>query len=166
MTRRLDDTKVGEYKNNWFFELIQLLIAIAGCVALFIVPITYVADEGVSVVTYLFGEHSNNYLLALAIVLASSIGLLLLNIFLILAIPNVNKSVYVKISKVIEMILSITCFVMLGYYLYTIVTTSLYEGEMLSKVFTDISIYIVVVQLALINSMLVYFNSKKVSIYD
>lgn len=166
MTRRLDDTKVGEYKNNWFFELIQLLIAIIGCVVLFVVPITYNADKGISVISYLFSEHSNNYLLALSIVLAASIGILLLNIFLILAIPNVNKSVYVKVSKVIEAVLSIGCFSMLGYYMYTLISSSTYEGEMLSKIFIAVSIYIVVVQLSLINSLLLYFNSKKVSIYD
>ena len=41
MVRRLDDTKVGEYKNSWFFEVVQLLISIAGCVAVFLLPITY-----------------------------------------------------------------------------------------------------------------------------
>ena len=176
MVRRLDDTRVGEYKNNWFFELVQLLISILGCVAVFLVPITYLkstsADgseilDGVSPVSYLFTQPDDCYLKTLSIVVVSFFGLVLLNIFLTLAIAKVNKSIYVKISKVIEILCALACFVLIGYYMYSLFNTAtlINMGEVKSLI-KNIFIYLAIIELALINAIFMYFNSKKVSIYD
>ena len=171
MVRSLDDTKVGEYKNSWFFQLVQLLISILGCVAVFLLPITYISDasgglDGQSPIIYLFSNPSNEYARILSVLIVIFFGFILLNIFAILAVPSVSKSVYVRVSKVIEGILAAGCLAMLAYYMVYLFNHSLINMGNAELMYKVVLMYIGIVGFALVNSVFVYFTSKKVSIYD
>jgi hypothetical protein len=178
MVRRLDDTKVGEYKNSWFFEVVQLLISIAGCVAVFLLPITYsvaventeleelIHYDGLAPIQYLFTNPEPCYAKTLSIIMVIFFGFLLLNIFVLLAVPKVSKTVYVKVSTIIEGILSLSCLVLLAYYLLHLFNIHAVDLSMAKTMYKMIILYGGIIGLALINSIFVYFTSKKVSIYD
>ena len=175
MVRRLDDTKVGEYKNSWFFELVQLLLSILGCIAVFLIPITYNVVKGesettmtpMSPVNYLFSDPAGCYTKVLSIAIVVFFGFLLLNIFALLAIPKVSKSVYVKVSKIIEGILALVCIALLSYYMVHLFNSNYFVNmDHVEGMYKLVIIYIGIIGFALINSIFVCFTSKKVSIYD
>lgn len=175
MVRRLDDTKVGEYKNSWFFELVQLLISILGCIAVFLVPITYSITkeeditkmDGLSPVNYLFSNPDSCYTKVISIMIVIFFGFLLLNIFALLAIPKVSKSVYVKVSKIIEGVLALVCIGLLSYYMIYLFNNRYFvDMGHVENMYKLVIIYIGIIGFALVNSIFVCFTSKKVSIYD
>lgn len=174
MVRRIDDTKVGEYKNNWFFEIVQLLISIAGCISVFLIPITFnVARSsevttaiGISPVKYLLSNPEINYVQILSLVIVSFFGFLLANIFMLIAIPKISKTVYVKISKIIEGAFALVCLALLGYYFIYLFNNGMINSFNVEEVYKIVIVYELIVGFALINSIFVCFTSKKVSIYD
>ena len=178
MVRRLDDTKVGEYKNSWFFEVVQLLISILGCVVVFLLPITYSTTEittelgietkidGLPPIQYLFTNPEPCYAKTLSIIMVIFFGFLLLNIFVLLAVPKVSKTVYVKVSKIIEGLLALSCLVLLAYYLLHLFNIHALDLNMAKNMYKMIILYGGIIGFALVNSIFVYFTSKKVSIYD
>lgn len=166
MKRRLNEGRVGEYRGNLFLNVIYTIITIVSIVALFIVPISYNGQltftnlVKLSPVNHLIDYGTNDILGYFSLSLVILLGFTFISSYLCFSIPKLGKSVYVKIAKIIEILLSFVALFALALSLYNTDTT--YFKEHLIIYYSWQFILISIIVLAGLN----YFKMKKISIYD
>ena len=153
MARHLDDYGVGEYKSNWWLTLIYALVILA----VFLLPFS---NEYLSPVNYLI-KHSHEGLYGVGSILFIILfGVSLINVYLCNSNFKIARSVYCKIARVLELLVAISCLVV--YALAILNSGDIIELKLIKCFFIWLSIDLVVIVLTLIN----YFKTKKISIYD
>lgn len=173
MIRKLDDTRVGEYKVAWGWNFIYTIFIVIGIVALFLFPIIMnhtVSDDsklaiieyigkGISPVNYLIDNQTDNMYGYCSIAYIAFFSVLFINLFMCLSVRKLGKGSYSKVSKIIEFILGIIC-VLLH-------TATLFNNENIEKNTFQYFIFWVALTLTIsFLSLIIYFNIKKISIYD
>lgn len=160
MKRRLDDTKVGEYKTNWWWTFFYTIMIVAGIVGIFLFPITQNGVDGVSPVNYLYKGDYKNFLGNCSLFYVALVAILFINTFFTLSIPRLGKSVVVKINKIFELLLALSALTLhVVYVLYY--SSENFEVE--CKYFCFWMTFTVVI---MIFSLINYYETKKISIYD
>lgn len=164
MARRLDDTRVGEYKVNWGYNFIYTILILSGVVGVFLLPTCVVKNGDLetfySPVNYLINNDYHNMAGVCSIAYISLFGLLLLNAFLTLSINKLFKSFWVKTSKIIELILVIGC--LTTHAIYLLNSGNINHLALIKYYFYWLPIMISIIIFCLIN----YFRTKKITIYD
>lgn len=157
MTRHLDDYGVGEYKSNWWLTILYALVILLGVVSVFLLPYS---NEYLSPVNYLI-KHSSNGLYGVGSILYIILfSISLINIFLCNNNFKISRSIYCKISRILELFLAISCLVI--YCLAILESGNIIELRLVKCFFIWNAISFAMILLALIN----YFKIKKISIYD
>ena len=179
MARRLDDYRVGEYKASVLMNFLQSLFILYGIVSLFLsslpggIKIVEEPGEGVYVavlkykiiyqspVRVLENANFNEFKSILALACILYIGYLFMNLFISLLLPSIGRSVYVKASKIVEVVLGLILLIGFNYYLFTIIDI---DNELI-----NIGGFIrwqFIILLNVFASLLSYYKVKKISIYD
>ena len=181
MTRNLDNYKSGEYKSNIIMNVIQTILIILGITCLFFLPLPYgiesvveptgeiIALPVITITTWyspfklLIEAHSFELSTFLSVTMVIYVSFLFINLIVSLFSPNVSKSSYIKVGKIIEVILGIVVLGVLYYYLLVRGDANI-KGEAF-----EINNFVgwqCIVLLNIFGSLLNYFNTKKISIYD
>lgn len=169
MIRKLDDTHVGEYKVSLAMTYISAIIIVLGVIGLFLLPITQTVIEvtevefimeSLSPVNYLLNNSYNTLYGYSSIAYIVLFSVLFINMFLCLSIPKIGKGIYSKICKIIEFFLSVGCLIL---HSASVLTTDLSDPYVLIKYFF---FWLPIIFLIIILSIISYFTTKKISIYD
>ena len=157
MARHLDDTRVGEYKSNWGLMFVYTIIILVGVVCLFLLPFS---NEELSPVNYLIKySHEGLYGICASCYIALFV-LLFFNSFISFSTIKIGRSVYSKVARLIEFFASIGCIV---FYAICILQTKEVDYLLLIKQFFCWAIInLSIIILSLVN----YYRTKKISIYD
>lgn len=163
MVRRLDDTRVGEYKANWGYNFVYTILILAGVVGLFLLPVCVFKDGDIinaySPVNYLFKNGFEDMQGFTSIAYIALFSWLFINSFFTLSINKLSKSVWIKIAKIFELLLVLGCLTVHSFYL---VGNECAILETLKYYLCWLPIHISLVIFSLVN----YFRAKKITIYD
>lgn len=160
MKRRLDDTKVGEYKTNWCWTFLYTIMIVVGIVGIFLFPITYKNGEVISPINYFFKGDYKNFLGNCSFAYIALVSILFINTFFSLSVARFGKSVMVKVNKIFEFLLALGSLCLHVVYLLFFGQNDLgIEGKYF---FFWMSFTMIIMIFSLIN----YYETKKISIYD
>ena len=160
MKRKLDDTRVGEYKTNWCWTFFYTIMIVVGIVAIFLFPITYLNGEAISPINYFFKGNYNNFLGNCSFAYIVLVSILFINTFFSLSVARFGKSVMVKVNKIFEYFMALGCLCLhVVYLLFFTQSDFAMEGKYF---FFWMSFLVIIMVFSLIN----YYETKKISIYD
>ena len=112
MKRRLNESRIGEYRSSLFLNVVYTIITMISIVALFIAPVSYNGKLSftelvkLSPVNHLIDYGTQDVLGYFSLALVILLGFTFVSSYLCFSIPKLGKSAYVKVTKIIEILLA------------------------------------------------------------
>jgi hypothetical protein len=157
--RRLSDVRVGEYKINIGCVFCYNVLIVAAILGIFLFPIAIDSGIKLSPVNYLIEGKYASYIGNCSIAYISLCVILFINSFLILSVSKIGRSVFSKISKLFELLCSLCCLILHGLYFFVSESSMMLEA----KYYFSWMLFLVMIMLF---SLINYYETKKISIYD
>ncbi len=184
MSRKLNDYRIKEYKSSLLVTVMQALMTFLALFAFFmvylpvaeklIIPFESQQSDIVPLILRfemkretMFGVVLNptqDLKTTVSIMFAIYSAYLFSNISINSFIPSVGKSIYAKLSKLIEILVAIVCLFVMSIYFINISRGGNIFSDKIDMSYSNLHVIVVVINLII--SIVAYFTTKKVSIYD